>query len=243
MDGSGRISNKGEKKNYRHSRLNAVKHGVLSENAVLPWENRAEYDQLLRECKDEYHPEGPVETHYVEEIVGTIWRKRRLQRAEQAAYMRGFQRVIEQFGKTSKTALSFVAPYSDGLGSSAIVTATEEQKTITLNKLNEEQRCASEAINILRKGGAFDCAFAQLSKRQQKEWEASRQQQKDSNDQESSGHIQDAIALLVLLYHLSCGYRDEKYQIKYQSEIQEQVFGESVDIEALDGLARQQGSP
>ena len=230
MDGSGRIPNKGEKKNYRRSRLNAVKHGALSKNAVLPWEDRAEYNQLLRECKNEYHPEGPVETHYIEEIAGTIWRKHRLQRAEQAIYMRAFTRVIEQFGKTSKTALTFVAPDSGGLGSSTIVTATEEQKKITFDKMNEETQSASNAIMILLGGGTFDDALTQLSEQQQKEWK----------DQEFLGQKRDADTLQALLYYLLSQYRDEKYQIKYQSEIQEQVFGESVDTEALEGLARQQ---
>jgi hypothetical protein len=236
MDGSRQTSEKGEKKNYRF--LNAVKHGVLSKKPVLPWESRAEYDQLLKECRNEYHPTGPVEMHLVEEIVGTIWRKRRLERAEQAAYMRGLHRVVDpsQYETTSRAALILVAPDNSGLGSSTIVTATEEQKEAALNDIKEAQQCAINAMNIVcTKDGTFDRAFAELSKQQQSEW-----RRDEECDSEYLTSRRKPKFLEHFLRRLFARYRDERYQIMHQSQIQEQVFGESIDIEALDRLARQQ---
>ena len=72
--------------NYEATRFNALRHGVLSRYAVLPWEDRSEYDALLSALVSEHAPDGPTEEHLVEEVAGIIWRKRRVQLAEAAIY-------------------------------------------------------------------------------------------------------------------------------------------------------------
>jgi hypothetical protein len=62
---------------YVVTRLNALKHGVLSQVTVLPWEDGAKYWALLEALVDEHKPLGPTEEHLVEEVAGIIWRKRR----------------------------------------------------------------------------------------------------------------------------------------------------------------------
>ena len=59
---------------------------MLSRYAVLPWEDRSEYQALLDALVAEHAPQGPTEEHLVEELAGIIWRKRRLQLAEAAIY-------------------------------------------------------------------------------------------------------------------------------------------------------------
>ncbi len=59
---------------------------VLSRHTVLPWEDRSEYESLLNALVVEHAPDGPTEEHLVEELTGTIWRKRRLRMAEAAVY-------------------------------------------------------------------------------------------------------------------------------------------------------------
>ena len=71
---------------YDETRFNAMRHGLLSRYAVLPWEDRAEYQALLDALVAEHAPQGPTEEHLVEELAGIIWRKRRLQLAEAAIY-------------------------------------------------------------------------------------------------------------------------------------------------------------
>jgi hypothetical protein len=44
---------------------------------VLPWENPDEYGALVAALTEEHVPEGPTEEHLVEELAGTMWRKRR----------------------------------------------------------------------------------------------------------------------------------------------------------------------
>jgi hypothetical protein len=54
------------------SRLNAIRHGILSRHLVLPWEDRSEYDDLLESLVTEHRPNGPTEHHLVEELAGVI---------------------------------------------------------------------------------------------------------------------------------------------------------------------------
>jgi len=71
---------------YGSSRLNATKHGILSQYTVLPWEDEKEYQGLLSAVVEEYSPKGPTEMHLVEELAGIIWRKRRLRIAEAGCF-------------------------------------------------------------------------------------------------------------------------------------------------------------
>jgi len=65
-------------------RWNALKHGLLTKAAVLPQEDRAEYERLLAALMEEYQPVGMLEALHVEEIACTYWRRRRAVRAEAA---------------------------------------------------------------------------------------------------------------------------------------------------------------
>jgi hypothetical protein len=78
---------------YTVTRFNALKHGVLSHDTVLPWENESEYCTRLDGLVFEHQPQGPTEAHLVEELAGIIWRKRRLRLAEAAAHRRGLSSI------------------------------------------------------------------------------------------------------------------------------------------------------
>jgi hypothetical protein len=58
-----RMRSPAEAKGYECSRLNAVRHGILSRHLVLPWEDQGEYDDLLESLVAEYAPSGPTEHH------------------------------------------------------------------------------------------------------------------------------------------------------------------------------------
>ena len=83
-----------ERSGYGRSKLNATKHGVLSEHLLLPWEDRDELDALHEALVAEHTPKGPTEHYLVEEIAGIMWRKRRLVLAETAVYRAGLRRAV-----------------------------------------------------------------------------------------------------------------------------------------------------
>ena len=67
------------------SSLNAVKHGILSERALLPHESRKDYSCLLEALIDEFKPEGAYESFLVDKIALVMWKHKRLAVAERAS--------------------------------------------------------------------------------------------------------------------------------------------------------------
>ena len=61
---------------YAVVRLNAVRHGILSRETVLPHESRQDFEFLLNELQNEYAPNGQTEKALVEELASIFWRMR-----------------------------------------------------------------------------------------------------------------------------------------------------------------------
>jgi hypothetical protein len=65
---------------------NAIKHGLYARDLVLPWEDANEFEELHREYREEFNPDGRFEEDLVGQIAQLQWRKRRLSQR----HMRGF---------------------------------------------------------------------------------------------------------------------------------------------------------
>ena len=100
--------------NYEFTRFNALRHGVLSQHAVLPWEDGEEYRALFEALVAEHKPVGPTEEHLLEELAGVIWRKRRLRLGEAAAYHRALKRSTTASGDHKKEYL-FVSSFGKSI--------------------------------------------------------------------------------------------------------------------------------
>ena len=64
------------------SSKNALKHGLLSQDAVIPGEDPAEFDRHLTLYEDTYLPHNCIERELVRQIADAAWRMRRLSRIE-----------------------------------------------------------------------------------------------------------------------------------------------------------------
>ena len=62
--------------------MNAVRHGLTSQTAVLPNEDPEEFRELRDAFFDEHQPAGPTETLLVEQMAMAAWRLRRLRALE-----------------------------------------------------------------------------------------------------------------------------------------------------------------
>jgi hypothetical protein len=62
----------------KYKRPNALKHGVYATPALIPGENRKEFEELLAELLGEYNPLGPSLRHAVHCLADSMWRLRRL---------------------------------------------------------------------------------------------------------------------------------------------------------------------
>lgn len=97
-----------EKNGYAAVRFNAVKHGILSRETILPHESHEDYESLLNELREEYAPNGPTENTLVEELASILWRKRRVLAAEGAQINSGIARAMTNSLRLVNTAMPFL---------------------------------------------------------------------------------------------------------------------------------------
>lgn len=64
------------------SSLNSLKHGLLSQNTLLPWENAADLASLKKEIMNGLHPVGPIENLLADRIASLTWRLYRVSKFE-----------------------------------------------------------------------------------------------------------------------------------------------------------------
>jgi hypothetical protein len=233
---------------YEGSRFNAVRHGVLSEHVVLPWEDKEEYAALLDDLVEEYAPCGPTEYHLVEEIAGVIWRKRRLRLAEAASYRRGLERATtEPLSKTLETALIQVertGPLGPMLDA---VTATPSATAKDLVEWKGRAASAGSALEILssEKAGAYEAALAELDERTRTSWQEQLAPELDDTDEDEDPdkdeepYTADATGLADYLERsvLPLCTRQLEY-VENRSVIRAQVLGEALDLNRLEPLGR-----
>ena len=72
---------------------NALKHGLLAQDSVIPGEDPAEFDRHLTTYQDTYLPRHCVEKEIVRQIADSAWRMRRLSRIEATVMTAGIERT------------------------------------------------------------------------------------------------------------------------------------------------------
>jgi hypothetical protein len=78
-------------------RLNALKHGLLSQESILPDEDEEALRELDEQMRNELQPVGVLENLQVERIVFCYWRLRRVGRVEAGIFVSGrFEVLAEQ---------------------------------------------------------------------------------------------------------------------------------------------------
>lgn len=63
-------------------RHNALRHGLLARDVVIPGEDADAFEDFCNEVRAQFSPVGPIEEFLVERVVNSMWRLRRLTRAE-----------------------------------------------------------------------------------------------------------------------------------------------------------------
>jgi hypothetical protein len=220
---------------YETTRFNALRHGVLSRYTVLPWEDQDEYCRLLDALVAEHKPKGPTEEHLVEEMVGVLWRKRRLRLAEAAAIRRGLKEAVSSNQQMVKAALAHL----DVGKQNAVDTTTE------LADLDQCETITARALDLLQAGkaGAYVKALGTLTEETREQWEElikSRQELRLLNfGDEEHRYTSDADGLYEFLQEeVMPGYEARRNELHNQPLIREQVIGEALDADKLEGLAR-----
>src|ERR1035438_6833446 len=64
------------------SSMNSLRTGIHAKSLVLPYENRAELEQLIDEYYQSFHPASPAARSFVDDLIRCEWTLRRLDNAE-----------------------------------------------------------------------------------------------------------------------------------------------------------------
>jgi hypothetical protein len=96
-------------------RLNALRHGLLTRDAVLPDEDAEAFEELFNQVRTNLTPVGAIEEFLVDRVVIAMWRLRRLERAETALFhwrVHGFKadRLAIEVSSYTHTFLDFSLP-------------------------------------------------------------------------------------------------------------------------------------
>jgi len=220
---------------YEATRFNALRHGVLSRYTVLPWEDENEYRELLNALIAEHKPEGPTEEHLVEEMVGVLWRKRRLRLAETAAYRRGLKNAVSPDQQVTNAALAHLD----------IGKQTAAATTMELADLDQRESIITRALGLLQAGKvrAYDKALCTLSEETRERWSELIKPKPALGllmfDNTESRYTANADGLIDYLQEVVMpSYNSRRKELQNRPLIQEQAFGEALDADKLEGLAR-----
>jgi hypothetical protein len=88
-------------------RLNALKHGLRSEEILLPGEDEEALMELGERLRSELQPVGDLENLLVDRITSLLWRMRRLGRVEAGIFARELDEYIRD-PYMSKLGLAFI---------------------------------------------------------------------------------------------------------------------------------------
>jgi hypothetical protein len=237
---------------YERSRLNAVRHGILTRHLVLPWEDRSDYNDLLEGLVAEHGPSGTTEHHLVEELASIIWRKQRVVMAETAAYQAGLKRVAEDTPWTSERLTSRALVHLGVHGMShdvcQAIQAAPEDTTAELADLEEVAVVVGRALEILRKDrrGAYEEAVETLHPCTYDWWGDALQEAQDpgtddcgEDDGEDRPYAADAESLERFLSgEVSPWLVERRLELENRPFIRAQAFGEALDPDRIDRLAR-----
>lgn len=226
---------------YDRSRLNALRHGVLSRHTVLPWEDAAEYQSLLAALVEEHQPSGPTEEHLVEELAGVIWRKRRLRLAEAASQRRRLMEALSWPQDTVRAALAARGAHADNEDIAQAVIGSDAEAAEAIVHSEELSAAIGGAIDLLTDQGdkGFPAALALLPDETKEWWEEERGDKAKRPRRGSDDTAKAAPPLLdFLTQHVMPWLKKYRAQLANQPALRAQAFGEAVHIRTHEQLSR-----
>jgi hypothetical protein len=227
--------------NYELARFNALRHGILSQHTVLPWEDREEYLTLVEALVAEHKPLGPTEEHLVEELAGVIWRKRRLRLGESAAHHRALMSATDPYQRTAKAALIGVAGDVEVDSIDDAIRASEHQTPEDRADLEDDQAMTEAALRILASPSpsAYSRALAALRDDTRTWWEEQLGWNLENYEEDQIPYGADAESLRRFLEAEILPWYEKRHQeLEYRPLIRAQAFGEAVDPHRLERLGR-----
>jgi hypothetical protein len=226
---------------YEITRFNALRHGVLSKYTILPWEDEAEYRELIEALVAEHAPEGPTEEHLVEELAGIIWRKRRLRMAEAAVYREKLHRGATAYDGLDRIAGAALLPITGGIGEKAnaarAIAATPIETARDLRNLRRDRGMSQRALNVLQVGGpeAYQRALAVLRDDTRAYWQECLAD--DPEDELTYAPTAEALRAWIE-HHWTDWYEQPAAELQHRGVIRDQALGTAYATDELEVPAR-----
>jgi hypothetical protein len=223
------------------TRFNALKHGILSRYTVLPWEDGDEYRVLVGALMAEHAPQGPTEEHLVEEVAGILWRKRRLRLAEAAAHRRGLKEALKPYRETVNAALVHLDVQEESERVIDAIQATVQDTAADIEDVQEDETMTRRALELLgsNRNDAYEAAIAALREDTQQWWTYELQRSPDDLDEDEEAFSPDGESLRRFIeQNVLPSLNTRMKELSNRPLIREQAFGESLDPDKLERLAR-----
>ena len=223
------------------TRFNALRHGVLSRYTVLPWEDAAEYRDLVASLVAEHAPHGPTEEHLVEELAGVLWRKRRLRLAEAAAHRHGLEEALSQSQRTAKRAVVHIDAADGSEDVAGAIRATAADTDDAVRDMEEDEAVTRQALDLLnsRRNDPYEAATAALREDTQQWWADTLARDPAELEEDEELFTADAEGLRRFLEdQVLPWFEARKKELANRPLIREQAFGESLDPDKLERLGR-----
>jgi hypothetical protein len=182
-------------------RTNALRHGLLTRDVVLPEEDAEAFEDLRNRVWANLPPVGPMEEFQVDRVVNAMWRLRRLERAETALFHSRMQAL--KADRLARQVCSYVKELPDFAFPQFITDkAAHAEASEALGRAQDERDCdevlLGRAIDADAKEGD---AFGKLA-RYERSLERSLHQalnelrrMQDERQNRTSSTISDAITL------------------------------------------------
>jgi hypothetical protein len=107
-------------------RLNALRHGLLSKEILLPGEDQEALRELSEHLRDELQPAGELENLLVDRIIASYWRLRRLGRVETGIF--AWERSEELAERAEREAQRYESYKVEDLVKYVDITIIDEKK-------------------------------------------------------------------------------------------------------------------
>jgi hypothetical protein len=216
------------------TRFNALRHGILSKYALLPWEDPEEYAALLAAFVEEHAPQGPTEEHLVEELAG-------ISLAEAAAQRRSLQSTFEPYQETVKIALVHLDVEGEFDRVIDAIQATDAETKNDLADLDSDEEMTRRAFELLssKPHNNYERALAALREDTRHWWAATLARDPLELMEDNEPATADAEGLHRFLERqVFPWFVDRRKALLNRALICEQAFGEALDTDKLEQLIR-----
>ena len=147
-------------------RLNALRHGLLSRETLLPGEDEEALLELGERLRDELQPVGELENLLVDRIIASYWRLRRLGRVEAGIF--AWEHSEELAERAEREAHGYESDEVDALGRALIMITDVERREEALSRARRMRSEQEDETATLGRTFARDAdranAFSKLSR-------------------------------------------------------------------------------